>query len=231
MQNTAFSSTDFRYYKIKSGQIRSPNGELLVDNVRFTLKRGETVGLTGPSGSGKSIFVDSVLGLLPQESLEEESDNTCSGTVFRAKLDRNLGFLGQSHWLIQGSVKENLTLGHAGLVDDREVTRALRQVGLAEFIEPGNRGLSYQVEQGGLNLSGGQRQRMCLARELVRHPDFFIFDEPTSALDQASESVFLDLLRTRLIENTIILISHSPSVLALCDRVYEIKDKTLKEIR
>ena len=151
-------------------------------NISFSIKRGQTVGIIGGTGSGKT----SLVSLIPRFY------DATSGTVFlmgkpigdwdRKSLRKRVAVVMQKAQLFSGTIRSNLLWGNPDATD-AELWEALRIAQAEEFVEAKNNGLDEPVEQDGGNLSGGQRQRLTIARALVRKPDILILDDSASALD------------------------------------------------
>ena len=164
----------------------SPDGPAIVDHLSFTVRPGETLGIVGPTGSGKSTILMLLLGLY------EPTDGTVlyGGTPFR-ELDphatrRRCGIVMQDVALFAGTIRSNITLNAPDTPLER-VVEAARLAGLHDDIKQMPLRYETRLAEAGTNLSGGQRQRIALARALVSRPEFLLLDEATSHLDVASE--------------------------------------------
>jgi ABC-type bacteriocin/lantibiotic exporter with double-glycine peptidase domain len=164
----------------------SPDGPAIVDHLSFTVRPGETLGIVGPTGSGKSTILMLLLGLY------EPTDGTVlyGGTPFH-ELDphatrRRCGIVMQDVALFAGTIRSNITLNAPDTPLER-VVEAARLAGLHDDIKQMPLRYETRLAEAGTNLSGGQRQRIALARALVSRPEFLLLDEATSHLDVASE--------------------------------------------
>ena len=194
--------------------------ERVVDHLDLVVRRGESVGLVGPSGAGKTTLVDLVLGLLRPTSgrivIDGQPLEGDRVSAWRAVV----GYVPQDVFLFDDSVLHNIAIGLADEEIDREkVARAveLAQFGavLAELPE----GLDTNMGERGVRLSGGQRQRLGIARALYGSPRVLVLDEATSSLDGITESAFTDTVEALRGDITLIVIAHRLSTVRRCDRI------------
>jgi len=189
-----------------------------LNGISMSIAHGETIGIAGRSGSGKSTWVKVLLRLLPPTSGRVVLDGQPLERVSRAELSRVVGYVGQNPFVFSGTIRENIAYGN-GTVDDAEIQRAARMAHLHDEIlaMPGGYD-SYVIERGN-NLSGGQKQRLALARILVRQAPLLILDEATSALDNISERFVQRALGVTGADRTTIVIAHRLTTLKDCDRI------------
>ena len=189
-----------------------------VDGVSIVIRKGESVGIVGPTGAGKSTLVDLVLGLLtPVQGSVAVDGRPLTGTnVWK----RRVGYVPQSPFLIDDTFRRNVALGIPDRdVDDRRVLEVLRTAQLTHVLADLPDGLETRIGERGVRLSGGERQRLAIARALYHDPDLVVFDEATSALDLATEAEVaraIDALRGR---KTLIVVSHRLTSVGRCDRL------------
>ena len=199
-------------------------------NISFSLPKGGFVGIVGPSGAGKTTFVDILLGLLPPKSGCIKIDGQNIYDNLSGWLD-NIAYVPQSIYLIDGSVKENIAFGIAPEdVDDDKIERVLKMAELYDFVQSLPEGANSNVGDRGLNLSGGQKQRIGIARALYTEPSVLILDEATSALDNATEKQITDTILKLKGKITIISIAHRLSTLENCDFKIEFKNGKAEKI-
>lgn len=195
-----------------------PEGrEDVLRDVSFTIGKGDFAGIIGPSGAGKTTFVDILLGLLKPSDGNIKVDGQDIFDNIRS-WQANLAYVPQSIYLIDGSVKENIALGVAPEnIDNALIEKCLHMAELYDFVSDLPEGMETRVGERGVKLSGGQRQRIGIARALYQQPEVLILDEATSALDNDTEKSITDTILKLKGQITIIAIAHRLSTLAECD--------------
>ena len=205
----------FRYSEI---------GKDVLKDASFEIPKGAYVGVVGPSGAGKTTFVDILLGLFSPTEGSICVDGQDIQTDIRG-WQENLSYVPQSIYLIDATVKENIALGEgAGSLDDSKIEKVLRMAELYDFVAELPEGLNTMVGERGVKLSGGQRQRIGIARALYQEPEVLILDEATSALDNATEKSITDTILKLKGQMTIISIAHRVSTLEDCDFKVKFED-------
>lgn len=188
-------------------------------DINLTIRRGEVVGICGPTGGGKTTLVDLITGLLAPTTGHITVDGHDLKKNAR-RWQRNLGVVPQSVFLIDDTLRRNIALGvRDEHIDDQAVARAVQLAQLTEFIESLPEGLETTVGERGVRLSGGQRQRIAIARALYAQPAVLVFDEGTSALDNATEAAFMASIEHLRGSLTIIHIAHRMSTVKNSDNV------------
>ncbi|WP_296323063.1 ABC transporter ATP-binding protein [Treponema sp. UBA3813] len=191
--------------------------EDVLSNVSFTIPKGSFIGIIGPSGAGKTTFVDILLGLLPPKS----GTITVDGHDIHKNLSswlNNIAYVPQSIYLIDGSIKDNIAFGLAPEeIDDSRILEVLRMAELYDFVQTLPEKENTNVGDRGAKLSGGQKQRIGIARALYHNPNVLILDEATSALDNETEKQITDTILKLKGKITIIAIAHRLSTLENCD--------------
>lgn len=201
-----------------------PGGKKVFENFDFSIAAGECVGVTGTTGRGKSTLVDLVCGLLKPDSGEILADGRDIGEdpVSWRKL---LAETPQKIMLLDATVAENVAFGEEH-PDREKVIRALKKANIPELAEE----LDLRIGDDGGHLSGGQRQRLALARAFYRETArLLIFDEATSSLDEETESALISGLAQVKGKVSMLVISHRPGALALCDRVVDLDELETRE--
>lgn len=190
-----------------------------VRGVDLTIRRGEQIGICGPTGGGKTTLVDLISGLLEPTSGSISVDgDTLNGHVRRWQ--RNLGVVPQVVFLMDDTLRRNIALGVSDRdIDEDAVQEAVDLAQLREFVDSLPNGLDTSVGERGIRISGGQRQRIAIARALYRRPDVLIFDEGTSALDNTTEAALMEAIETLRGQHTIILVAHRLSTVKDSDRI------------
>ena len=199
------------------------NGENALNVISFRAKRGETIGIIGGTGSGKSTLVN----LIPRFYDVTSGSVTIEGVDVKeyplAQIREKIGVVPQKAVLFSGTIAENLRWGNADATDE-ELWNAIELAQATDVISGKAEGLNYQVEQGGRNLSGGQRQRLTIARALVKNPDILILDDSASALDFATDAKLRKALAGIAETKTIFIVSQRTSSLAHADQIIVLED-------
>ncbi|MBR5964552.1 MAG: ABC transporter ATP-binding protein [Treponema sp.] len=191
--------------------------KLVLDNVSFKIPKGSFCGIIGPSGAGKTTFVDILMGLLPPSGGTIYVDQKDIFNNISGWLD-NIAYVPQSIYLMDASIRENIAFGHAAQdIDDKKIERVLKMADLHDFVQSLPEGLDSNVGDRGAKLSGGQRQRIGIARALYNQPSVLVLDEATSALDNDTERQITDTILKLKGKITIIAIAHRLSTLQECD--------------
>jgi len=180
---------------------------------------GEALGIVGSTGSGKSTFVDLLLGLLDPVTGDISVDGRPLSENLRAWRSQ-IGFVPQDIFLVDDTLAANITFGETDeVVSDQQIANAVRLAHLEDVVAELPEGLDTMLGERGVRLSGGQRQRVGLARALYRKPAILILDEATSALDNETERKISDALRSLHGQLTMVVIAHRLSTVRSCDRI------------
>ncbi len=214
-------------------ELPAPKGEIRVENIvvappgtqtpvlkgiNMLIPKGMTVGIIGPSASGKSTFARAVLGIWPLHGGKVRLDGADIHQWNSIELGRHIGYLPQDVELFEGSISENIS--RFEVVDAKEVVEAAKVAGVHEMILRLPKGYDTLVGAGGATLSGGQRQRVGLARAMYKKPPIIVLDEPNSNLDDEGEKALVNAVMVMKQNNsTIILITHRPSILNAVDNI------------
>jgi len=217
--NIRFEHVAFRY--------RLDGPEILHD-VSFDIPAGQTVGIVGSSGSGKSTFAKLVQRLYVPQGGRVLIDGMDLVMTDPAWLRRQIGVVLQENMLFNRSVRDNIALADPTLPMDR-IIEAARLAGAHDFILELPEGYDTVVGERGSTLSGGQRQRVAIARALVTNPRILIFDEATSALDYESERIIHDNMKDIAKGRTVLIIAHRLSTVRGADRIFTLERGRLVE--
>ncbi len=197
------------------------NAEAALSDINLTVRPGQTVGIIGGTGAGKSALVN----LIPRFYDASEGNVFLFGKDVRAyepsELRSKIGIVEQKSRLFAGSIRDNLTFGGKNATDE-ELWQALK-IAQAEKVVLDKGGLDAMVEQGGRNLSGGQRQRLTIARALVGNPDILILDDSASALDYLTDASLRSALRT-LTDTTVFIVSQRTASIRHADTILVLDD-------
>ncbi|WP_227501718.1 ABC transporter ATP-binding protein [Marinobacter nitratireducens] len=190
-------------------------------NVTIPIGANTVVGLVGPSGSGKSTIIDVLLGLIEPEKGELRIDGTVINASNRRLWQNSVGFVPQSIFLADSSIRENIAFGlPLSAIDEEKVARAARMAHLDSLVAELHDGLDTRVGERGVQLSGGQRQRIGIARALYHDADVLVLDEATSALDGITERLIMDAIHDFSGKKTIIMIAHRLATVRKCDQIF-----------
>jgi len=197
---------------------------LALDGVTFTIHRGQSIGIVGPTGAGKSTLVDLLLGLLAPTSGRVLIDGVGLEGHERG-WQRQIGYVSQNVYLLDDSLRRNIAFGIPdGAIDDTRLAGAVSQARLDEVVSALPAKLETIVGENGIRLSGGQRQRVAIARALYHDPPVLFFDEATAALDNQTEREVTDAIANFHGTRTVIAIAHRLSTVKNCDRLIYLRD-------
>ncbi len=207
-----------------------PNTEKnIFTDAHMEVKKGQSVGIMGPSGVGKSTIVDILLGLLHVQSGKITCDGMDIFDNYPAWLAK-IGYIPQSIYLIDESIRDNIAFGiDADRIDDKRIWEVLEEAQLKEFVEELPEGLDTTIGDRGVRISGGQRQRLGIARALYHNPEILVFDEATSALDNDTEKAVMDAINSFHGRKTMVIIAHRLNTIAKCDVIYKVEDEKITE--
>ena len=208
--------------EIKNISFAYPDGKEVFNNFSCKIKAHTSAAVVGATGSGKTTLADLIAGLYQPQAGSISFD----GIDWKASpqiMRRIIGYVPQYVFLIDGSIKENVTLGIAqDCVDENKLQKVLELANLKSWVDSLPDNCNTQVGENGVKLSGGQRQRLGIARALYREPELLILDEATSALDNASENAVVEALETMHGKMTMLVIAHRQSTIEHCESVIRI---------
>lgn len=209
-----FENVSFSYYK---------GGRCALKNISFSLERGQTLGIIGSTGSGKSTIAN----LIPRFYEASEGGILIDGINIKnysqRELHSKIGLVPQKAVLFSGTLRENLIFGKEDATD-KEILAALEAAQALDFVQKLPKGLDSPVSRGGRNFSGGQRQRLTIARALVAQPEILILDDSSSALDYATESKLRHAIEALPFHPAVILISQRAFSLSHADKILVLED-------
>ena len=223
-KNLKFKDVTFTYGK---------NEKNILIDVNLEINRGEIIGIYGESGSGKSTFVNLISGLLkPQigniqinnENLENKKPNWLA----------SLGYVPQQTTLFNETIETNISFfenQNQNETCNKKITKVLEQANLKNLIDSLPNKLNTIVGENAAKLSGGQIQRIGIARALFNDPEFIIFDESTSSLDLENETDIMKFVYSLKKRKTVIFISHKKQILERCDKIFEVKNNRINQIK
>ena len=201
-------------------------GEEALSGISFTARRGQTIGVIGGTGSGKSTLV----GLIPRFYDVTKGTVTVNGRPVneytKDKLSSMIGFVPQKARLFAGTIRSNLLWGNPK-ASDTQLWEALKTAQAETFVREKPKGLDEEVEQGGRNFSGGQRQRLTIARALAGMPSILILDDSASALDYATDAALRKAIKELPSEMTVFIVSQRTSSIRHADQILVLDDGRL----
>ncbi len=203
-----------------------PNTEKYIfDHMDMKIPVGQSVGIVGASGSGKTTVVDILLGLLDMQNGVILADGADVNT--KENYPRwlgNVGYIPQTIFMLDSDIRHNVAFGVPDhLIDDEKVWSALKEAQLDKFVRELPQGLDTEIGERGIRLSGGQRQRIGIARALFNDPEVLILDEATSALDNDTEAAIMDSINSLHGKKTLVIIAHRLQTIEKCDMVYRVE--------
>lgn len=199
-----------------------------IRNINFAVKRGQTIGIVGPSGAGKTTIIDLILRLFRLQKGEILSDNINIYEIDKKAWHDNIGYVSQDIFLLNDTIENNILFYNSSLSHE-DIVEASKSANIYDFIETLPDKFKTTVGERGLKLSGGQRQRIALARALARKPQILILDEATSALDNESEQKIQKAIKHLQGKLTILIIAHRLSTVIHSDKIIVLKDGIIQE--
>ena len=206
-----------------AGLIYAGAGEESLTDIDFKVKKGETIGIIGGTGSGKSSVVNLIPRFYDVTSGFVKVDGKNVKDYPLEELRGKIGTVLQKAVLFHGTIRENLKWGNPDATEE-DLIRAITVAQAKEFVDNKEGGLDFEIEQGGRNLSGGQRQRLTIARAVVRKPEILILDDSASALDFATDAALRKAIRGMEGETTVFIVSQRAASIQHADRIIVLDD-------
>ena len=214
----------------------------IFDKANLKIKVGESVGIVGTTGAGKSTIVDVLLGLLvPQEGqvlvdttdiTQRDAEPGSQKMLDYRRFLLNIGYIPQMIFMLDDTIRRNVAFGIRDEdISEERVWQVLKEAQLDEFIKTLPDGLDTTVGERGIRLSGGQRQRISIARALYHDPEILILDEATAALDGDTEAAIMHSINYFQGKKTLIIIAHRLQTIEKCDHVYRVEDGKIEQER
>lgn len=199
------------------------NSEYALEDISFTAGKGQTIGIIGGTGSGKSTLVN----LIPRFYDTSKGAVSVCGTDVRnynlGDLRKKIAVVPQKAVLFSGTIRENMKWGGDNITDE-QIWHALKISQAYEFVERLDKGLDHEILQGGKNLSGGQKQRLTIARAIAADPEILILDDSASALDFATDAKLRTAVKENCTNMTVFLISQRANTVKNADRIIVLDD-------
>lgn len=199
----------------------SDSGDDALSDISFAIKKGETVGVIGGTGDGKSTLVNLIARFYDIKSGEIKVLGVPIKDYKLNVLRDKIGFVPQKAMLFNASIRENLRWGNEN-ADDQTILKAAETAQALDFVL--EKGLDFEIEEGGKNLSGGQRQRLTIARALVKNPEILILDDSASALDYATDLKLRRAIKENTKDTTVFIVSQRVSAVRDADNILVLDD-------
>ena len=210
-----FSNINFSYSDKKE----------FIRNENITIEKGKVIGIYGQSGSGKSTLLNLLTFLIkPRSGKIQIDDKEISNEYERRKFQNLITFISQDTFLIEDTIKNNITFTTQNRIDEKKLNNAIKLACAEKFIHELPDNLNYMVGTHGRKISSGQKQRIVIARSFYDSREILVLDEATNALDEETEKKILQNIISKKNGKTIIIVSHNKSNLSVCDKSYEVED-------
>ncbi len=222
-ENSKIPALSFKNKIVLDGlRYRYPNvSELALKDISLTLKKGQSIGLIGKSGAGKTTLVDVILGLLLPESGDIKVDGASVYQNGIRSWQNLIGYIPQSIFLTDDTIEQNIAFGvPEEHIDPERLNKVIQSAQLEDMIQQLPDGVKTSVGERGVRLSGGQRQRIGIARALYHEREILVLDEATAALDNETEKLVSEAIKSLSGTKTIIIIAHRLSTIKHCDCIY-----------
>ena len=217
--------TEFDRISVKDVTYHYPDTDSnVLESVSLDIQKGDSIGIVGSSGAGKTTVMDVMLGLLVPQFGDILYDNKKILENYSEWISL-VGYIPQRIFVTDDTIRANVAFGiEDDEIDDKRVWRALRDAALEEFVKGLPDGINTPIGERGMRLSGGQIQRIGIARALYRKPQILFLDEATSALDNDTEEAIIDSITRLKGQVTLIIIAHRLTTIESCDHVFRIED-------
>ncbi len=217
--NIIFDSVCFNY----------PDSVPLLENLNLRINQNESVGIIGKSGSGKSTLLDLLSGIIRPKKGNIYISGKNLNDLNINKWRENFGIVMQDNFFKNDTLISNICLTENSINEDL-VKNCLIKANAWKFVENLPNRLYENIYDQGMRFSGGERKKLALARALYTNPKLLILDEPSTGLDEKSEKEFIDIIKTLIGKMIIVIISHKKEVVQICDKVFILEDKKLRNI-
>ncbi len=197
-------------------------GDYSLEDVSFSAEKGETIGIIGSTGCGKTTLVSLIPGFYPAAEGEVLVDGKNVNEYDQEELINKVGFCFQHYYMFKGTIYDNVAFGKKGATEE-EVKEALRIAQGLDFVMDKKGQLEAPVAEKGTNLSGGQKQRLMIARALVRRPEILILDDSSSALDYATDRRLREAVK-ELKDMTVFIVSQRTASVLHADKIIVLED-------
>lgn len=202
----------------------------ILDNISIKIKKGQSVGIIGKTGSGKTTLVDIILGVLNPTAGKILIDDHEMDEKILASWHNKIGYIPQDLYLINETIKKNIALGlDSDQINNKAIDKSLKIARLTDFISNLPEGIETKVGERGIKVSGGEKQRISIARAFYKNPSVIVMDEATSSLDNITEKEFMNAIDNIKNNSTLIIIAHRLSTISKCDYIYMLSNGEIKD--
>jgi ABC-type multidrug transport system fused ATPase/permease subunit len=205
------------------------NEKIILRDINLRINKNEIVGIVGETGSGKSTFLDLLLGLLNPNSGKILIDDRLLVDI-KEDWQANIAYVSQNFYFIDDSLLSNISFGSHNNINKNKIIELLKRFNLGYLATRIENGSDVNIGERGSTLSMGEKQRISIIKALYKDSPILIFDEITSSLDSVNEKMVIDEIKKIKENKTIIFVSHKTSSLAFCDSIYELKNQVLKKV-
>ena len=212
LETFAFQNVSFKH---------KSSASYALEEIDFSVEKGETIAFVGPSGSGKTTLVKLLVGLYSPDHGKIFYNGTDSLKIDIEEVRHQIGFVTQDTQLFSGTIKENLLFVNPSATDS-EINMVLKKAACQNLLARSDKGINSVIGEGGIKISGGEKQRLSIARALLRDPKLIVFDEATSALDSITETEITDTIKNiaQSKQHMMVLIAHRLSTIMHADKIF-----------
>lgn len=217
--NIRFKSVDFSYIE----------GKPILEDVTFSINKGEKVALIGETGAGKTTIINLILGFYKINSGNILFDGKNMDDISLESIRKNVSFIQQNPYIFDDTIKRNITINDNNTISDEKIIDILKQVGLYDKVKSFENGIHEKVKDS--SFSKGEKQLLAFARAIAKETSIYIFDEPTSNIDIESEIQLKNVINNLSKDSTVIIIAHRPATIENVDKVLKVEDGKVVQLK
>ena len=219
----------FSYHKIKPKEDKE--NYFIFKDLNMKINLGDKIGIIGRSGTGKSTLLDVIMGLISVNSGSILIDGQKIENI-KKSWQKMIGCVPQDVYIVDYSIKKNIAFGiPVEKINNQKIAKAIKYANIDEFCEGLKFGVNTLIGKDGSRISGGQKQRIGIARAIYNEPEILIFDEATTALDEITERKIIEEINNNFKDKTIILVSHKKENLKFCNKIFEVDNKNIQQLK